>query len=134
MHKQENNCFPARKRLVKQCDRCYFFTSDDDLKIKNSRTAAQFWPQRDLSVVGSRVDASGQRSIERYLHDSMFFFCCCWARIIHVNVQCLPSRKKKEMLKYCRSPERGTSGSRKLSSSPSRITFFSFSKDQYLAL
>ena len=51
---------------MKQCDRCYFFTSDGDLKIKNSRTAAQFWPQRDLSVVGSRVDASGQRSIERY--------------------------------------------------------------------
>ena len=44
-----------------------FFTSDGDLKRKNSRTAAPFWPQRDLSVVGSRVDASGQRSIERNL-------------------------------------------------------------------
>ena len=56
-----------------------FFTSDGGLKRKNSRTAALFWPQRDLSVVGLRVDASGQRSIGRNL--TQFFFR---ARIIHI--------------------------------------------------
>ena len=71
---------------------CYFFPSDSDLKRKNSQTAAPFWPQRDLIIVGSRVDASGQRSIERNLTPCYFFR----ARIIHVNVQCLPSKKKTE--------------------------------------
>ena len=65
------------------------------LKKKNSRTAAPFWPQRDLIVVGSRVDAPGQRSIERNLIPRFFFFR---ARIIHVNVQCLPSGKKERYI------------------------------------
>ena len=52
-----------------------------------------FRGQKALSVnnVMSRVDASGQRSIERYLTRCFFF----QARIIHIDVQCLPSREKK---------------------------------------
>ena len=64
-----------------------FFTSDGELKRKNSRTAAPFWPQRDLSVVGSRVDASGQRSIEWNLTQCFFSGESHWR-------QCL--REKKE--------------------------------------
>ena len=50
-----------------------FFTSNGDLKRKNSGTAAPFWPQRDMRGVGSRVNASGQRSIERNLTQCFFF-------------------------------------------------------------
>ena len=110
----------SRPESIKWKNVMLFFSSDGDLKRKNSRTAAPFWPQRDLSVVGSRVDASGQRSIERYLARCFFFR----ARIIHVDVQCLPSREKREMFEYCRSRERGTSWSRKLSSLRPRITVF----------
>ena len=48
-----------------------FFTNDGDLKRKNSPTASPFWPQRDLSVIEPRVDASGQPSVEK--SDPMFF-------------------------------------------------------------
>ena len=67
-----HNFFPARKHLVKQCY-SNVILCDGDLKRKNSRTAAPFWPQRDLIVVGSRVDASGQRSVERNLIPCFFF-------------------------------------------------------------
>ena len=86
-----HNFFPARKHLVKQCN-VIFSQAMMTQKEKNSRTTAPFWPQRDLIIVGSRVDASGQRSIERNLTPCYFFR----ARIIHVNVQCLSSRKKRE--------------------------------------
>ena len=69
-----HNFFPARKHLVKQCNVIFSQAMPGDLKRKNSRTAAPFWPQRDPIVVGSRVDASGQRSIERNL-TLCFFFC-----------------------------------------------------------
>ena len=70
-----HNFFPARKHLVKQCySNVIFLTSDGDLKRKNFQTAAPFWPQRDLIVVESRVDASGQRSIERNLIPFFSFF------------------------------------------------------------
>ena len=96
-----------------------FFTNDCDLKRKNSRTAAPFGTQRDLSVMVSRLDAPGQRSIEKNLTQSNFSggnHSCQW----------LPSRKKKEIFDYCRSRERGTSWSRKprLSSLRPRIVFF----------
>ena len=42
--------------------------------------------------------------------------------------------KKREILEYCCSRERGTSWSQKLSSLRPRITVFFFSKDYYLAL
>ena len=84
-----------------------FFTSDGDLKRKNSRTAAPFWPQRDLSVVGSRVDASGQRPIGRNLTQCFF-----------------SGENHSYILRYCRSRERGTSWSRKLNSLRPKIRFF----------
>ena len=70
--KQMHNFFAARKHLVKQFNVIFSLAMPCDLKKKNSRTAAPFWPQRDLIVVGSRVDASGQRSIERNL--TPYFF------------------------------------------------------------
>ena len=90
--KQMHNFFPARKHLVKQCNVIFSQAMPGDLKRKNSRTAAPFWPQRDPIVVGSRVDASGQRSIERNLTLCFLFR----ARNIHVNVNCLPSSEKRE--------------------------------------
>ena len=68
-----HNFFAARKHLVKQCNVIFSQAMPGDLKRKNSRTAAPFWPQRDLIVVGSRVDASGQRSIERNLTPYFFY-------------------------------------------------------------
>ena len=68
-----HNFFAARKHLVKQCNVIFSQAMPGDLKRKNSRTAAPFWPQRDLIVVGSRVDAFGQRSIERNLTPYFFF-------------------------------------------------------------
>ena len=68
-----HNFFPARKHLLKQCNVIFSQAMPGDLKRKNSRTATPFWPQRDLIVVGSRVDASGQRSIERNLIPYFFF-------------------------------------------------------------
>ena len=95
------NFFAARKHLVKQCNVIFSQAMPGDLKRKNSRTAAPFWPQRDLIVVGSRVDASGQRSIERNLTPYFFFR----ARIIHVNVQCPPSSKERERSWSTAAPE-----------------------------
>ena len=65
-----------------------FFTNDGDLKRKNSPTASPFWPQRDLSVIEPRVDASGQPSVEK--SDPMFFLG------ENHSCQCLPSRQKKK--------------------------------------
>ena len=58
---------------MKQCNVIFSQAMPGDLKRKNSQTAAPFWRQRDLIVVGSRVDASGQRSIERNLTPYFFF-------------------------------------------------------------
>ena len=79
------------------------FTNDCDLKRKNSRTAAPFGTQRDLSVMVSRLDAPGQRSIEKNLTQSNFSGGNRGAGIIRVN-DCLQG-KKKEIFDYCRSRE-----------------------------
>ena len=68
-----------------------FFTNDGDLKSENSRSAAPFRPQRDLSVMVSRVDAPGQRSIEKNLTQCNFLGG-------NQSCQCLPSREKRERL------------------------------------
>ena len=117
-----HNFFAARKHLVKQCT-VIFSAVPGDLKRKNSRTVAPFWPERDLIVVGSRVDASGQRSIERNLTPQ--FFCGRESFMSMSNVF-LQVKKKREILEYCCSRERGTSWSRKLSSLRPRITIFFF--------
>ena len=90
-------------------------------KFPNRRTVlASAWSER-CGVTSRRF----WPAVYWKISDPMFFFTR--ARIIHVDVQCLPSREKREMLEYCRSRERGTSWSRKLSSLRPRIRFFFFS-------
>ena len=43
----------CRPESIQRNNVMLFFTSNGDLKRKNSRTAAPFWPQRDMRGVGS---------------------------------------------------------------------------------
>ena len=127
-----HNFFPARKHLVKQCySNVIFLTSDGDLKRKNSQTAAPFWPQRDLIVVGSRVDASGQRCIERNLIPCFFFGRESFMSMSNVFLQGKKEREERGVLLLPRT--RNILVPKTEFITPKNYGFF-LSKDYYLAL
>ena len=129
-----HNFFAARKHLVKQCNVIFSQAMPGDLKRKNSRTVAPFWPQRDLIVVGSRVDASGQRSIERNLTPQFFFGRESFMSMSNVFLQV---KKERDIGVLLLPRTRNILVPKTEFITPKNYVFFIiffFSKDYYLAL